>query len=223
MSSSAGAVKVPLQLFGLEGRYATALYTAATKLKQLESVESELNQVQAAIKKSPKLRDAIVSPIINAKLLETTLKEVGTAAKLSSATTNLLVLLAENRRLKKIDGVINAFRQIMSAHRGEVICEVTTARTLDAGQRKQLEETLRVSNHFVIYLHRCELHNSNDQWPCLLFLPQKFVKSNETIQLNAKVDPAIIGGLVVSIGDKYVDMSVATKVKKYTDLISASA
>lgn len=46
------------------------------------------------------------------------------------------------------------------------------------------------------------------------------MKSNETIQLTAKVDPSIIGGMVVSIGDKYVDMSVASKVKKYTDLIS---
>lgn len=145
MSTSGGKVTVPLQLFGLEGRYATALYTAATKLKQLESVEGELNEVQAAIKKNAKLRAALVSPVINAKLMETTLKAIGTAAKLSSATTNLLVLLAENRRLTKIDGIINAFRQIMSAHRGEVICEVTTARALDAGQRKQLEDVLRVS------------------------------------------------------------------------------
>lgn len=56
-----------------------------------------------------------------------------------------------------------------------------------------------------------------------LSLFQKFVKSNETIHLNAKVDTAIIGGLVVAIGDKYVDMSVATKIKKYTDLLSAAA
>lgn len=49
------------------------------------------------------------------------------------------------------------------------------------------------------------------------------MKSNESIQLKAKVDPAIIGGLVVSIGDKYVDMSVSAKIKKYTELISASA
>lgn len=56
-----------------------------------------------------------------------------------------------------------------------------------------------------------------------LFLFQQFVKSNETIQLKASVDPTIVGGLVVAIGDKYVDMSVATKIKKYTDLISASA
>lgn len=172
MSSNAGKVTVPLQMFGLEGRYATALYIAATKLKQLDSVESELNQIQVAMKKSPKLREAIVSPIINAKLLETTLKEVGTAAKLSSATTNLLVLLAENRRLKKIDGIFNAFREIMSAHRGEIICEVTTARSLDAGQRKQLEEVLRVSNQFdnsyispsncVIFIDLCYFSSSRN-------------------------------------------------------------
>lgn len=55
------------------------------------------------------------------------------------------------------------------------------------------------------------------------FLPQKFVKSNQTIQLKETVDPNIIGGLIASIGDKYVDMSVATKIKKYTDLIQSAA
>jgi F-type H+-transporting ATPase subunit O len=40
--------------------------------------------------------------------------------------------------------------------------------------------------------------------------------------LTAKVDSSIIGGMIISIGDKYVDMSVASKVKKYTDIISAA-
>lgn len=52
---------------------------------------------------------------------------------------------------------------------------------------------------------------------------QKFVKSNETIQMKEKVDPSIIGGLVASIGDKYVDMSVSSKIKKYKDLIESAA
>lgn len=145
MSSSAAAVKPPIQLFGLEGRYATALYTAATKLNQLDSVEKELIQVQSAIKQKPKLREIIISPIINRTLLQTTLKEVGKAANLSAATTNLLTLLAENGRLTKIDGVINGFKQLMSAHRGEVVCEVTTARALSDAQRKELQGALAVS------------------------------------------------------------------------------
>lgn len=144
MSSSA-AVKPPIQLFGLEGRYATALYTAATKLGQLDAVEKELVQVQNAIKAKPALKAVITSPIINRTLLQTTLKEVGSSAKLSAATTNLLVLLAENGRLTKVDGVINAFKQLMAAHRGEVVCEVTTARPLSDAQRKDLQNALRVS------------------------------------------------------------------------------
>lgn len=48
---------------------------------------------------------------------------------------------------------------------------------------------------------------------------QAFAKKGETIKIELKVDPTIIGGIVVSIGDKYVDMSVATKIKKYTEII----
>lgn len=145
MSSSAAAVKPPIQLFGLEGRYATALYTAATKLGQLDSVEKELVQVQGAIKAKPQLRAILISPIINRTLLQTTLKDVGSKANLSAATSNLLSLLAENGRLNKIDGVINSFKQLMSAHRGEVVCEVTTARPLSDAQRKELQKSLSVS------------------------------------------------------------------------------
>lgn len=49
-----------------------------------------------------------------------------------------------------------------------------------------------------------------------------FAKNNENIILDLSVDPTIIGGMVVSIGDKYVDMSVNSKIKKYTALIQQS-
>ena len=35
-------VHAPIQIFGLEGRYAHALYSAASKQKKLDSVEKEL-------------------------------------------------------------------------------------------------------------------------------------------------------------------------------------
>lgn len=35
----------PIQVYGLEGRYATALYSAASKQKKLEQVEKELTRV----------------------------------------------------------------------------------------------------------------------------------------------------------------------------------
>lgn len=147
LSSAAPAtkpIKPPIQVFGLEGRYATALYSAATKLKQIDKVESELSHLQAEIRKNAGLRELITSPIINRKVLASSLKDASAKINYSAATSNLLALLAENGRMKKLDGVIASFKTIMAAHRGEVVCEVTTAKPLDAGQKKSLEDALKV-------------------------------------------------------------------------------
>ncbi|CAG9805101.1 unnamed protein product [Chironomus riparius] len=186
-------VKPPIQVFGIEGRYACALFSAASKTKALDAVEKDLTNLQGQYKKDQKLRDFILDPSIKRSLKASALKDVSSTIKFNAATGFLLELLAENGRLKKLDSIINAYKLIMSAHRGEVVCEVITAKPLEGAQRKELEAQLK-----------------------------KFVASNETIQLTSKVDPSIIGGMVVSIGDKYVDMSVASKIKKYTDLISVA-
>lgn len=42
----------------------------------------------------------------------------------------LTATMTDNGRIQNIEGVANAFGQIMAAERGEVICEVTTAKVL---------------------------------------------------------------------------------------------
>ena len=39
-------IQAPIKVFGIEGRYAHALYSAAAKNKQLEKVEGELEKLQ---------------------------------------------------------------------------------------------------------------------------------------------------------------------------------
>ncbi|XP_019871199.2 ATP synthase subunit O, mitochondrial [Aethina tumida] len=192
-SVSQQLVKPPVQIFGIEGRYATALYSAASKQKTLEAVEKDLIKLQTSMKTDPKLREFIQNPTIKRTLKAEALKAVAAKVSLKAESANLLTILAENGRLKNLEGVINAFKTIMAAHRGEVTCEVTTAKELDAGQKEKLQQTLK-----------------------------SFLKPNETINLSTKVDPTIVGGMIVSIGDRYVDMSVASKIKKYTELISAA-
>lgn len=145
MSSGAQMVKPPVQVFGLEGRYATALYSAATKLKQLDQVEKDLLAFQATLKQDKKLRESVVSPIVNKKTMGVALKESAEKLRWAPATGNLLGLMADNGRLNSLDGVINAFSIIMAAHRGEVVCEVISAKPLDSSQSKQLEGALKVS------------------------------------------------------------------------------
>lgn len=59
--------------------------------------------------------------------------------------------MAENGRLGKLENVINAFKLMMAAHRGEVACEVVTAKPLDQAQRQNLEAALKVM--FFSHLH----------------------------------------------------------------------
>ncbi|XP_033220313.1 ATP synthase subunit O, mitochondrial [Belonocnema kinseyi] len=194
-SASAGTqmVKPPIQVFGLEGRYASALYSAASKQKTLDVVEKDLIKMQGLFKTDLKLAEFVKDPSIKRQFKVDAFTQIGASAKLNPATSNLLCLLAENGRLGKVNQVINAFKIIMAANRGEVVCEVVTAKPLDADTKTKLESTLK-----------------------------SFLSKGQTILLTAKVDPAIIGGMIVSIDDKYVDMSVATKIKKYTDIITTA-
>ncbi|ENN82040.1 ATP synthase subunit O, mitochondrial-like [Dendroctonus ponderosae] len=185
-------VKPPVQIFGIEGRYATALYSAATKKKTLDSVEKDLIGLETSLKTDPKFKSFILNPTIKRSLKSEALKAISAKISLKPESANLLQLLAENGRLIKLDRVITAFKTIMAAHRGEVVCEVTSARELDAEQKTKLQGVLK-----------------------------SFLKSGQSILLTTKVDPSIIGGLLVSIGDRYVDMSVASKIKKYSEIISA--
>ncbi|KAK1797798.1 hypothetical protein P4O66_008146 [Electrophorus voltai] len=186
---AAKLVKPPIQVYGVEGRYATALFSAASKQKNLDKVEQELGRVSTLIK-DPKLSGIVMNPHVKRSIKLKTVSDVLSKAKVSPITVNLINVLAENGRLTLTPDVIAAFGKMMSAHRGEVTCSVTTAQPLDAADLAELKVAL-----------------------------SGFLAKGETIKLETKSDPSILGGMIVSVGDKYVDMSTKTKVQKFTKLI----
>ena len=56
-------LKVPIRLHGVEGRYATALFTVASQKGSLDKVEKELEQVADVIHKDKKIKDFFGSPL----------------------------------------------------------------------------------------------------------------------------------------------------------------
>jgi F-type H+-transporting ATPase subunit O len=183
--------KPPVQVFGLQGRYASALYSAAVKEKKLDTVEKELVDLQKLFKTDKVLDEFLRNPTIPRGLKVDAVTGVMGKKKVSELTKNFFLAVADNGRLAKVDGFIDAFRTIMAAVRGEVICEIVTAKPLDAAQQKDVEATLK-----------------------------SFLKAGQVIKLKSEVDPAIVGGMIVTVGDKYIDMSISTKLKLYTDLIN---
>ncbi|XP_071801470.1 ATP synthase subunit O, mitochondrial-like [Asterias amurensis] len=186
-------VKPPIQVFGMGGRYATALYSAAVKEKKLEVIEKELKSVEETMKNNAILSNFVANPAIRKQDKISILTEFMKGQKMSPITINFFGAMADNNRLGKLKEVLNAWGQIMSAHRGEVVCKVTTAKSMDTSQQKEVMTAL-----------------------------QGFLDKKEVIKLNMAVDPTILGGMVVEIGDKYIDMSTATQVKNMTNLIKQS-
>jgi len=182
--------KTPIQIFGLEGRYATALYSAAVKKQNLENTEKELKKIQDLFHGDKKFRAFVLDPTIKRPLKKDALQQILKKLGCSDVAQNFFALVADNGRLGKIDNIFKAFEKLMSAHRGEVVCEVVTAKAIDEATLREVTTAL-----------------------------QGFIKSNQKLQISTKVDPALLGGMVVSIGDKYVDMSVATKIKQFTKVI----
>lgn len=105
---------------------------------------------------------------------------------------NFLAVVAENGRLKYLRKMITMFLAVMVAHRKEALCEVITAKPLDDSTRSSLMAALK-----------------------------KFAKG-KNIQLTEKVDPSIIGGMVVGVEDKHIDMSISRKIQMYTDILKQS-
>ncbi|KAM9321281.1 ATP synthase peripheral stalk subunit OSCP, mitochondrial [Gastrophryne carolinensis] len=182
-------VRPPIQVYGLEGRYATALYSAASKEKKLDQVEKELNSVSVLFR-DPKLSGIFINPHVKRAVKQKVISDIVAKEKLSAITANFINLLAENGRLRNATDVISSFGKIMSAHRGEVLCSVTTASPLDEASMTELRTALN-----------------------------GFLAKGESLKLETKTDPNILGGMVVSIGDKYADMSTRTKIQKLTKIM----
>ncbi|XP_070569109.1 ATP synthase subunit O, mitochondrial-like [Ptychodera flava] len=186
-------VKPPIQVHGIGGRYAHALYSAASKGKQLDAVEKDMSAVKELFEKDVKFAEYVFNPTLKRSDKREALVGVLNKQKCNPVTVNMFSLLVENGRMKQIPDVLTAFGRIMSAHRGEVICVATTAQPLDDKELKSLQDAIK-----------------------------GFLKKGESLKLETRVDPKIIGGMVVNIGDKYVDMSTASKVRRLSGLLKES-
>lgn len=62
-STATEFVRAPIQVFGIEGRYAHALYSAATKQGSASDIEDQLNSLQSAIDSVAGLKEYLSLPV----------------------------------------------------------------------------------------------------------------------------------------------------------------
>lgn len=127
----------------LSGRYATALFELARDARTIESVETSLKTVGAALAESPEFRALTTSPVIGRNDAARAIAAAAGAMKLDRATANFLGVLATNRRLAALPQIIRDFRSLAARHRGETTAEVASAHPLTDDQVAALKQSLR--------------------------------------------------------------------------------
>ncbi|KAL1648073.1 ATP synthase F0 subcomplex subunit OSCP atp5 [Diplodia intermedia] len=189
------SVKPPVALYGVDGTYASALYTAAAKSSALEPVSKALETLANVFKKDPKLTEVLAAPTLTVsdkKQIVAELSKIVGAADKEGVVKNFLDTLAENNRLGLLQPVTEKFAQLMSASRGEIELNITSAQPLDNKVLNRLEAAVSKSPY----------------------------AQGKKLKVVPKVNPDIRGGLVVEIGDRTIDLSVAAKLARMNKLLN---
>lgn len=127
----------------LAGRYATALFELALERRQLEAVGASLAAVREALAESDDFAELTRSPLVSRDDALKAVKAAGEAMKLDPITASFLGVLAQNRRLSQLGGIIRAFNLLAADHRGETTAEVVSARPLGDDQVAALKANLK--------------------------------------------------------------------------------
>lgn len=194
-ATAAASTQPPVQLFGLEGSYASALYTASAKASSIENTEKGLQSLQNVIKNDSKLLTVLANPSLSNDDKKIIVETLTKAASLDKTVSNFLEVLAENNRLSILEEVIQKFGVLSKAYHGQVEATVTSAEPLDNKILSRLEKAISNS---------------------------KFVGKGKTLSLTNKVNPDILGGLIVEVGERTVDLSVSSKIAKLNHLLTES-
>ncbi|KAE8374170.1 ATP synthase delta subunit-domain-containing protein [Aspergillus bertholletiae] len=186
-ATPAQEVKPPVSLYGVDGTYATALYTASAKSANLEQTSKALSALGEVLKADRKLTGLISAPTLTAsdksQIVQELQKLTGDKGDLFK---NFLETLAENNRLGLLEGVCEKFATLMGAHRGEIELNITSAQELDKKSLNRIEKAV-----------------SGSQF-----------SQGKKLKVISKVNPDLVGGLVVEIGDRTIDLSVSSKIAK---------
>ena len=128
---------------GVAQRYGLSLFELSSEKNVVEHVEKDLADFERLIGESEDLRRLIRSPVFSAEEQLGAMSAIVDKAGLGgSLTGNFLKVVAKNRRLFALEGMIRAYRDMAARARGEVTASVTVAHELNDGQRDKLKSTL---------------------------------------------------------------------------------
>ena len=119
-------------------RYASAIFELALETKGLDKVESDLDVVANIYESNEDFRKVVKSAIFSREQQVGVIRALGKKVKLSDLTINSICLMAQKRRLFSVESMVEHFKRLASAYRGEIKVNITSASKLSKSQEEEI-------------------------------------------------------------------------------------
>ncbi|KAH7475277.1 hypothetical protein FOMA001_g11764 [Fusarium oxysporum f. sp. matthiolae] len=163
-------------------------------MSTLDLTAKAIVNLSSVFLKDTKLTKVLSTPRLTAEDKSAIVAELSKHTGTNVVTVkNLLQTLAENNRLGHLQGVCEKFGELMSAKRGDIEMTITSAERLDNKTLSRLETAVSKSS---------------------------YVGQGKKLRVTNKIDPEIVGGLIVAVGDRVIDLSVCSRIAKMNKLLT---
>jgi F-type H+-transporting ATPase subunit delta len=173
-------------------RYARALADVVFEQRlKPQQVQSDLDDFAAAWHESAGLREVFLDPSFPAVQKVAFLDKLNTRLKLVAQVRNFIAVLVNHDRMDFFDEVMADFRHEMNVRLNIAEAEITSARPLDASERKSLETQVAA------------------------------LATSATVSTKFREDPSLIGGVIIRIGSTLYDDSVRGRINRLREQLAA--
>ncbi|MFM9974336.1 MAG: F0F1 ATP synthase subunit delta [Beijerinckiaceae bacterium] len=166
---------------GMTGRYAQALFALAQEKGTTDAVLADLQKFETLANLNSDMQRFVKSPVFSAEDQVKALKVLLPKAGITGIAANFVQLVASKRRLFAVDAMIADLRKLSDAAKGIARARVTVAEAMTPQHLASLKHEL------------------------------SGITGGKSVDVTVKIDPAIIGGMIVQLGSRMVDGSLKTK------------
>ncbi|MGK7924512.1 MAG: ATP synthase F1 subunit delta [Spirulina sp.] len=170
--------------------YAQALMSLARSRDLADRFGEDFRTLEQLLEESPELRDFIINPVIDDGDKKAVLRRV-MGDDTDPQLINFLMLLVDKRRIVFLEQVVAQYLALLRELNQTVLAEVTSARELNEGQRRAVEDRVRT------------------------------VANARGVELKTQIDPDIIGGVIIKVGSQVLDASLRGQLRRIGMSLSA--
>ncbi|HEY9909287.1 MAG TPA: ATP synthase F1 subunit delta [Thermosynechococcaceae cyanobacterium] len=173
--------------------YAQALMSLAQSQDLTARFGEDVNAILNLLRESEELRRFLDNPIVSADDKKSVLQQVLRDDQVHPYVRNFLLVLVDQRRIAFLESVLKQFQALLRELNQTVLAEVTSAVDLNEGQQQAVRDRVLA------------------------------LTGARQVELATRIDPALIGGVIIKVGSQIIDASLQGQLRRITLKLSSAA